>query len=85
MDFLDKNQDGTIDYDEFLQGIRVSLAITAQGQLNEPRQKVVDQAFVKFDKDGSGYIDMADIRYCAVPSLERSTTRNCTRMSLPAR
>ena len=30
--------------------------------MNATRQKVVDQAFVKFDRNGSGSIDMNDIR-----------------------
>ena len=65
MDFLDKNQDGTIDYEEFLVGIRVCIKrnnAKFKGRLNETRQQVVDLAYKKFDKDNSGALDMADVK-----------------------
>lgn len=51
---FDKDHDGTINFDEFLIGVR--------GQLNAKRQCLVDKAFLKFDKDGNGCIEAADLR-----------------------
>jgi Ca2+-binding EF-hand superfamily protein len=51
--YFDKDGDGTVNFDEFLVGIR--------GQLNPRRQAMVDKAFLKFDKDGNGYIDINDL------------------------
>ena len=45
---------GEIDYDEFVRGIR--------GPMNKFREKIVMAAFKKIDKDGSGIIDMNDIK-----------------------
>jgi len=42
-----------IDYDEFLVGLR--------GHLNPKRKALVDKAFLKFDKDCSGKITIADL------------------------
>jgi Ca2+-binding EF-hand superfamily protein len=53
-DYFDKNGDGVIDIDEFVRGMR--------GELNEIRRPVVDAAFVKFDADNTGFIDINDIR-----------------------
>jgi Ca2+-binding EF-hand superfamily protein len=53
LEILDTNQDGFVNYDEFLIGIR--------GRPNATRQEVIDRAFAKFDKDGSGVIDSADL------------------------
>ena len=50
---LDINQDGSVNYDEFLVGIR--------GKPNEERQKVIDQAFCKFDSNGDGCVTAADL------------------------
>ena len=50
---LDINQDGVVDYDEFLVGIR--------GKPNETRQEVIDRAFVKFDSNGDGCVTAADL------------------------
>ena len=52
--YFDRDCDGTINFDEFLIGIR--------GELNARRQAMVDKAFLKFDKDGNGYIDANDLR-----------------------
>ena len=51
---FDLNRDGTIDYDEFLRIIR--------GDLTPPRLVLVKKAFAKLDKDGSGVVDIDDIR-----------------------
>ena len=51
---FDLNRDGTIDYDEFLRIIR--------GDLNSNRLGLVKKAFKKLDKDGSGVVDLDDIR-----------------------
>jgi hypothetical protein len=53
IDFLDTNQDGQLNYDEFLVGIR--------GCPNETRMAVIDQAFAKFDADNNGRITSADL------------------------
>ena len=52
--FFDTDRDGTVNFDEFLVGIR--------GTLNQRRQAMVDKAFLKFDKDGNGTIEPADLR-----------------------
>ena len=54
LDHLDLNKDGVVSYDEFLYGIR--------GAPNATRQEIIDQAFAKFDLDGSGSITSADLR-----------------------
>lgn len=51
---FDLNRDGTIDYDEFLRIIR--------GDLTPQRLKLVQLAFKKLDRDGSGIVDINDIR-----------------------
>jgi calcyphosin len=48
------NRDGTIDYDEFVRIIR--------GDLTAPRLALVKKAFQKLDKDGSGIVDIDDIK-----------------------
>ena len=53
-DYFDKDKDGTVCFDEFLVGIR--------GQPNSRRQALINKAFLKFDKDGNGFIDAADLR-----------------------
>ena len=51
---FDLNRDGTIDYDEFVRIIR--------GDLTPPRLALVKKAYIKLDKDGSGVVDIDDIR-----------------------
>lgn len=53
-DYFDKDRDGSVCFDEFLVGIR--------GKPNSRRQAMVDKAFLKFDRDGNGYIDANDLR-----------------------
>ena len=53
-DVFDVNHDGTLNIDEFLMAIR--------GELNDSRRDLVIKAFRKIDKDGSGYLDINDIR-----------------------
>ena len=51
---FDSNRDGTLNYDEFLMAVR--------GELNEFRRGIIEKAFRKIDKDGSGEIDIDDIK-----------------------
>ena len=51
---FDTNRDGTINYDEFLYAVR--------GELNDFRKGLVEKAFRKVDKDGSGFLDINDIK-----------------------
>jgi len=51
---FDLNRDGTIDYDEFLRIIR--------GDLTPGRLALVKRAYQKLDRDGSGLVDINDIR-----------------------
>ena len=51
---FDKDDSGTIEYEEFLVGLR--------GQLSERRKYMVGLAFKVLDKDQSGTIEMNDIR-----------------------
>ena len=48
MKYLDKNGDGTIDYDEFLVAVR--------GRPSPRRQLIIDKAYLKFDKNCDGTI-----------------------------
>ena len=54
MMYFDKDNDGCINFDEFLVGVR--------GKLNQRRQAMVDKAFLKFDRDGNGTIEAADLK-----------------------
>ena len=54
LEYLDINKDGFVNFDEFLVQIR--------GRCNEIRQKYIDLAFTKFDKDESGTITAEDLR-----------------------
>ena len=51
--YFDKDRNGTVGYEEFLQGVR--------GQLNARRKDLVMQAFDVMDKDGSGEIEPNDV------------------------
>jgi Ca2+-binding EF-hand superfamily protein len=53
-DVFDTNRDGTLNIDEFLMAIR--------GELNDFRAGLVEKAFRKIDKDGSGMIEIDDIK-----------------------
>jgi calcyphosin len=53
-DYFDRNGDGRIIYDEFLLGVR--------GEMNANRKRLVAQAFKKLDKDGSGVVNIDDIK-----------------------
>ena len=53
-EMFDKNKDGKIVYDEFLRSVR--------GEMNKFRQGLIELAFKKLDKDGSGVIDMKDVK-----------------------
>lgn len=52
--YFDIDDSGSISYDEFLVGVR--------GVMNARRQSIVDMAFNVIDKDGSGEIDINDIK-----------------------
>lgn len=51
---FDTNQGGQIDYEEFLFGVR--------GEMNDFRRAIAMKAFKVMDKDGSGVLDISDIR-----------------------
>jgi Ca2+-binding EF-hand superfamily protein len=51
---MDVSRDGSISYDEFLREIR--------GPMNQVRINLVKKAFEKLDKDGSGVVDINDIK-----------------------
>jgi len=52
--YFDRDQNGHINYDEFLLGIR--------GKLNNFRRALVNQAFEVLDADHSGELTIADLR-----------------------
>lgn len=52
--YFDFDRSGLIEFDEFVRAIR--------GPMNANRKKFVAQAFKKLDKDGSGWIDLSDIK-----------------------
>jgi len=51
---FDTNRDGTLSIDEFIMAVR--------GDLNERRLEMVKKAFNVIDKDGSGILDINDIK-----------------------
>lgn len=51
---FDRDGSGTIDYDEFVRGVR--------GPMNKFRVEIVKKAFKKIDRDGSGILDLNDIK-----------------------
>ena len=54
--FFDKDGGGSIDYEEFIGGVR--------GAMNPRRLDLVRLAFTKVDKDASGILDAQDIVGC---------------------
>ena len=54
LSFFEKDHDGMINFSEFLTAIR--------GKPNSRRQAIIDKAFLKFDKEGTGSIDVTEIR-----------------------
>ena len=44
-----------VDFEDFLIGVR--------GKPNSRRQAIIDKAYLRFDKDGTGYISVKDVRY----------------------
>ena len=52
--FFEKDQDGYCHFEEFLTAVR--------GKPNARRQAIIDKAFLKFDKEGNGIIDVTEIR-----------------------
>ena len=69
MALLDTNQDGMLDFNEFLVGMR--------GLPSERRQAIIDKCFLAFDKDCSGMIEASDLRvvynYEAHPKFKEGT------------
>lgn len=53
-DNFDLSRDGQISFDRFLDALR--------GLPTPKRQALIDKAFLKFDRDGNGYIDSRDLR-----------------------
>ena len=51
---FDRNNDGTIDFDEFLRAVK--------GDMNQNRIRLVNKAFDKIDIDDSGVLDFNDIK-----------------------
>lgn len=51
---FDRDNSGTVDYEEFLRGIR--------GEMNQFRKDLTIRAFKIMDKDNSGILDISDIR-----------------------
>lgn len=53
-EYFDIDHSGTIDYDEFLRGIR--------GPMNDFRKMLAQKAFKIMDKDNSGVLTLSDIK-----------------------
>ena len=53
---MDRERENILDVDEFLTAIR--------GKPNSRRQAIIDKAFLKFDKDGNGHIDVSSLKAC---------------------
>ena len=54
LNFFEKDKDGMINFTEFL--------IALRGKPDDRRQAIIDKAFLKFDKEGTGIIDVTEIR-----------------------
>jgi Ca2+-binding EF-hand superfamily protein len=52
-DYFDTNRGGSIDFEEFIQGVR--------DPLNDRRRQLVSAAFSKLDRDGSGFVDAQEV------------------------
>jgi len=52
--FFDRDRGHMVDFEDFLLGIR--------GKPNSRRQAIIDKAYLRFDKDGTGYISVKDVR-----------------------
>jgi len=52
--YFDFDRSSLIEYDEFIRAIR--------GPMSPARKKIVLKAFKSIDKDGSGWIDLSDIK-----------------------
>jgi len=52
-DYFDTDNSGSIQYEEFIQGLR--------NPLTERRKALVNLAFGKLDKDGSGIVDASEV------------------------
>lgn len=53
-DACDRDKSGEVDYDEFIRMIR--------GEMNESRKRLAELAFNKLDKDGSGILEVSDVK-----------------------
>lgn len=62
MDKWDKDCTGILNFDDFLKGVR--------GELSEARQATVDAAWAKFDVDGSGNINIDDLKAAGYNAAE---------------
>lgn len=51
--YFDRNNDGVVDYDEFLRAIR--------GDLNERRKAIVHEVYCKLDRTGDGRVALDDL------------------------
>ena len=51
---FDTNRDGNLSFEELIRAIH--------GKLNPTRQAVIDAAFAKLDKDGSGQVTIEDVK-----------------------
>lgn len=61
LDHLDTHQDGYVNLDEFYYGL--------WGKPNATRQKVIDEAFRKFDPEGTGVVNQHELRIVFDSSL----------------
>lgn len=52
--YIDSNRSGKVDYEEFIRAVR--------GPMNEFRSELVCRAFNKLDRDGSGLLELNDVR-----------------------
>ena len=52
--YFDYDRSGLVEYDEFIRTIR--------GPMNPNRKAIVNKAFAILDKNGSGFVDINDIR-----------------------